>query len=686
VFQAKSSQVSVRIAHWLLPSLEARDVRSVLKYENGTFNIQELNLATTDGLRVKADGRITDFSQKPNGALNLSINAPNAAAVSSLSRMAGFATIGSAARRRIDALAPLELKGNLKASRKTRILKLTLAGSAAGSELLINGQLDGDFVDLNTSKLKLNGSISNADGRRLIAQLAPEAALNTSQAKAGPGTLKITASGALKSGLKGQVVLRTPEAQGRMKGQIMPLDTPWSLDGDLSLRASKAATALSLLRISPGGTPVSGALDMRATVVKKASRLEIGSLDLRIGGESIGGNVTVDMSGSRPKAKIKIGAETVVLPRIASYLVDWDRKDLSSQIAEATSGPSLWPNRAFSFHAFEAADGTLSINASKLLLSDGITLREGKFQASLKNGVLNVTALKGQLYGGKFSATGKLTSARGRIALDAQLELNKANLARIAQNSTHKPLVKSRGALELSFKGEGFSPRGLVSALSGSGTLKIKKGVLNNLSPKALGNAVNTYLSEEIPQKDKFVSYIKKELWKGNVRFKGLTIPVAIKDGMLKFKKAMLSGRNYRVSVSLLMDLAALRLDSDWKLFYMGATKFGEKLPPFRFVFAGPLSNLGKIRPQIEQAQFERLLSMRRMEKDLNRLEELGQGRNTSPKKRRASPKHPARSSRTPQEPSGWSTAIETRPKEKKRNIRDFETRIRRTLESKQNP
>ena len=74
-------------------------------------------------------------------------------------------------------------------------------------------------------------------------------------------------------------------------------DGPWGLNGDLWLRAGQASTALSMLRLSPGGTPVSGELDLRAAITKKDSKFQVANVALQIGGETISGNATVDIAG-----------------------------------------------------------------------------------------------------------------------------------------------------------------------------------------------------------------------------------------------------------------------------------------------------------------------------------------------------------------------------------------------------
>lgn len=699
VFKARSTQVSVRIAQLQLPSLEARDVRSAFRYEGGTLDIRELNFASTDGLTIKADGRITDVERKPNGAVNLAINAPTPQSVANLTRLMGLDSVGAVARRRMDALAPLKLTGNLSANRQSRELQVTFAGNAASSELSINGKLDGDFTDLSDAKLNVTGVFGNEDGRRLIAQLAPEVPIDNATTTSGPGALNVTASGDFKTGLTTRIDLRTPDATGRFDGRIAPLATPWTLEGDLSLRASQASTALSMLRISPGGVPVTGALVLEAGITKRANKYQVSNLDLRIGGETISGSVKVDVSGAQPVAEVDIEAGAVMLPKLAAYLVDWDHKDITSQVAEATGGPTNWANQAFSFRAFEAIAGTLKLRAASIALSEGITLSKAQLQANLKDGALSVTALDGSVYGGTFSGTGTLKSERGRLVLDASIAVAKADVAKIAVGSDGKALVKGKGDLELTLEGEGLSPRGLIAVSTGKGQLRLQQSTITGLSPSGLRDAADTYLTEDIPQKDKLTPRVSTDLRKGNLTITPLTLPLAVKDGVIQAQSTAVEGLDYVAKVGAMVDLASLRLDSEWEIAYTGKTKSGEKLPPVRIVFAGPVASIGKLPPQVNLERYEQFLSMRRMELDVDRLEKLGQRPKSGAVKPRpttgAQPSAPPSSTQaTPPEQTGsaqgdqrWSTGTEATEQPEPQSVPssddpDFEARIRKTLRS----
>lgn len=630
VFKAEQSNVSLLISQLQLPDFEARDVRSAFRYEKGTFDIKELNLASTDGLRVKADGRVTGFDSKPDGAVNLSIDAPSAQSVTNLARLAGLDGVSTGARQRIEALAPFRLSGNLSAIKKERLLKLTLAGNAGGSELTFTGRLSGDLNALRDAKVDVTGMIGNANGHRLIAQLAPEVMLGEdATAQAGAGILNVSALGAMKSGLVSRIELQTPQARGRFEGEIGLLDEPgWSLKGNLDMRASQASTALSMLRLSPGGLPVTGAMDLHAVISKNAAKYGVRDLALSIGGETIRGTAEVNMAGAggRPMAKIDINAASAALPKIAAYLVDWDRQDPTTQIADAVSGgAAFWPNRAFALAALQAVDGSLKLKASTMTLADDIPLSDAQLEASLAAGTLTVSRLEGRAYAGKFTASGTLKALQGRVSLDAKLKLADAELATLTQLAGGKELAKGKADLQLSLAGEGFSPRGVLTVLSGAGELRLDKGVLHGLSPVILKKAANTYLTQEIPEKARLTAQLDGDFRKGNLTYAPITAPIELKDGVIRLRDAEFAGDDYRAKAGLTVDLGSLRLDSEWEVSYIGKTEDGQRLPPVHLVFAGPLAGFSSLSAQISIDQFERFLSMKRMDQDMERLEKLGQ-------------------------------------------------------------
>jgi uncharacterized protein involved in outer membrane biogenesis len=628
VFKADQSNVSLQIAELRLPDLEARDVRTAFRYEKGTFDFRELNVASTDGLKVTANGRITGFESKPNGALKLSIDAPSAKSVTNLARLIGLDSVSRGAQRRIEALSPFQLSGSLDAVARDSLLKLTLAGNAGGSELSVSGRLRGSLEELGNASVDINGVIGNADGRRLIAQLAPEVPVERASQK-GDGFLKVSALGTIKAGLASKIELQTAQARGRFEGQIALLATPsWSMKGELTMRAARAATALSMLRLSPGGEPVTGAIDLRASITKETALYQVSDLTLKIGGETVQGTAEVDVAGERPAAKIDIKAASVALPKIAAYLVDWEHSDVTSQIADVASGAAgLWPIEAFSLASLRAVDGTFAIKAPSMIVADGVALADAELEASLDAGTLSLSKLHGRAYGGTVDASGTLTALKGRAGVSGKLRLENIDLAALSRAQGGNEVAKGIAGLELSVEGEGLSPRGLLSVLKGEGRIVLGKGSFNGLSPAVLGTAANTYLNQEIPDKEELAGQLDGDFRKGRLAFQPVTLPVTVTDGVLRIAKAEFDGRQHDADAELTVDLASLHFDSEWRVAYQGTTDDGQALPPVRLIFAGPLSGFSSVKPQLYADQFERFLTIKRMDQDMDRLEKLNEQR-----------------------------------------------------------
>jgi uncharacterized protein involved in outer membrane biogenesis len=624
VFKAEQSNVSLSVSKLQLPDFEARDLRTAFRYEKGSFDFRELNVATTDGLNVKASGRISGFDSKPNGALKLTVDAPSAQSVTNLARLIGLDSMTSGARRRIEALSPFQLNGNLNAVAAQSSIKLTLAGTAGGSELTFNGQMRGNFEQFGDANINIEGGIGNADGRRLIAQLAPEVPLDKAS-EAGPGFVKIAAMGAVKSGLASRIQLQTPQARGQFSGEIGLVSEPaWSLNGDLEMRGSQAATALSMLRLLPGGTPVTGAIDLRASITKKATQYQVSQLELTIGEETMRGSAEVDTSGERPSAKIDISASAVSVPKIAAYLVDWDREDVTAQIAEVASGlTGVWPERSFALASLQAMDGTLQIKAPVFHLAEGIQLANGSLKANLARGSLNLSALKGEIYGGTASLSGTLQALKGRAGFNGKIELKGADVAALGRAHGGTPVATGKMDLSLALEGQGLSPRGLVTVVSGDGEMTLSKGSVNGLSPAVLKNAATTYLKQEIPDKDRLAVRLQGDLRKGRLEYPRVTVPLAVIDGVLKLNPADLRGGDYLAKVSALVDLGTLHFDSEWLIDSQAKTEDGYPLPPVRLTFAGPVAQFSAVEARLDTDEFARFLTMKRMDQDMQKLEKL---------------------------------------------------------------
>jgi hypothetical protein len=427
--------------------------------------------------------------------------------------------------------------------------------------------------------------------------------------------------------------LRTPQARGEFNGRISLLDEPgWSMDGVLDMRASQAATVLSMLRVSPGGEPVTGPIDLHATVNKNASRFQISGLTLKIGGETITGKVDADLSGDRPKGTIDVEAPSASLPKIAAYLVDWDRNDFASEIASVTSGSgSSWPKQAFALSALTTVDGSLKLTAPRIDLADGVSLSGGLLSASINDGKLTVSELSGQIYGGRLVSSGSLTRLKGHAGGELTLKLENLDLAALSRAHGGGEIVEGSADFTLSVESEGLSPSGLASMFSGTGEISLDSGKLRGLSHTALKDAADTYLGQEIPDKDDLERKLQNDFFEGQFGYAAMTAPVTVRDGLLRVTDVRFTDGKAVAEADLIVDLNSLRFDSEWVVMSPEKVEGDTDLPPVRLVFAGPLAQFSAAKADLNADGFERFLTIRRMDADMERLERLQKERGLRP-------------------------------------------------------
>ena len=110
-------------------------------------------------------------------------------------------------------------------------------------------------------------------------------------------------------------------------------------------------------------------------------------------------------------------------------------------------------------------------------------------------------------------------------------------------------------------------------------------------------------------------------LTKGTYAYSATALPFAIKNGTLKLDPAALAGKGAETTINGYVELASLRLDSEWAMRLKDSRD--ADMPPVNLVFAGSLGDAGAIAPQIDTAPMEGFLTVRRMEGDVERLETL---------------------------------------------------------------
>ena len=442
------------------------------------------------------------------------------------------------------------------------------------------------------------------------------------------GTVTLKAHGVPKTGVSGRLELTTASLQGAFEGEGALKPDGLALTGQASAKSGNASLALLLLGLEPSPSASSVPLDLSAGIEKKGEVLDVTDISGTVAGEAVKGTAHFDFGGDKTRFTLTADAGTVSLPSLLGSLVAWQQTAATQEVLGtiARDASDVWPARSFALEPLTGAEGEITLNADTLTLGAPFKIDQAVLEAEIDSNGLTVTDLQGRLFGGAFFATGTLSPKGAGAELKAHAELAKGSLDQVSQALAGRVLAKGPFTIGLDIAGDGLSPTGLVAGLSGGGTLFVDPGVLQNLSPAPLKRVARTVSrSRKIKlDKDQIAAQtkaVRDTLNRGTYPYGAAELPFKIDNGTLKVAPATLANKAAETTINGYVELASLRVDSEWVMRLAGDNS--AELPPVNIVFAGPLADAGSISPAIDTAPIETYLTVRRMQEDVERLENL---------------------------------------------------------------
>jgi hypothetical protein len=178
----------------------------------------------------------------------------------------------------------------------------------------------------------------------------------------------------------------------------------------------------------------------------------------------------------------------------------------------------------------------------------------------------------------------------------------------------------------IAFAGRGSSPRAVISALKGEGSIAFGEVKLAALWPGAIAAAADVALKADAGKLAAAVSEtLAAELGSGSLPLAQRTLALEIADGQLRSKPLIVDTPAGRASGTARLDLGMLKLESQWRLEAAapGGGAAGKPLPYVTVSYQGPIFSLEALGRQIDSAALEQELSARRIEHDMAELERL---------------------------------------------------------------
>ena len=615
------ARLALRFGRIAMPGRTLNDVKAALTIRDGVLDISTLQLASSDGLQLTLNGALKSYAVAPDGDIRLSLDAARPEALAmllSLARREGRAVDAAT----LAPSTPLKLTGTLMARGEARLIDFKLDGLAADSPFSFAGRYERGVQTVWGGSIDAEGWISNASGGALLAQVLPSRLENARALEAGGQSLfTLAVKGPVADRMDVSVALRSPLVSASFEGKASLVSDDADLKGRLRFdSASPDATAAFAAAVLPFDVAAPKRFSLETDLERSGNTYRLNGINAGIDGAQVTGSLKVETGGVMPALSADIEAAEASLPVLLSVLLD--KSALGGSRGEtATVEGGIWSERPFAQAVFSGVPQTLRLKAATLRLGDGLALENASLDASLGKNAFSIQALEGTLFRGRFAARATLDKDKGRFALKSRITLDDADLGD-ALSPGGVALANGRFSASLRLEGEGLSPRGLVSTLSGIGRIGLSDGVLYGLDPGAPEAVLQRHMDGQAFDRDAFRRQLLDALRKGDLAFRRLRAPVRVRNGIVQVRRASLRGKEHTTRAILALDLARLHADLEVQIGVASSRK-RSKLPPVSMVFAGALPGVLTSKGELDSADLERFIAVRKMERDVEILERL---------------------------------------------------------------
>ena len=459
----------------------AYDLHLDATVQNGGMTIREARVGNLANSRATLSGRLEGLPDAPalsDGSFDVEVNDPAA-----VSRVLGMGGDGPLA-----ALGPFSARGDVSGG----LNAFTLDGSIDAAP--ISGSLAGSFSGLPLEPQVENGRFDlDVKNPAALAALAGMQDSDGTLARLGAVTLKGTASGGPQQ--------LTLDATAGIKGGTIGLSgTAANLLGgpsfDLALDVDHPDLA-ALLAVFAPDQPIPddvGGIDLQAQLEGSPERMSATGIQGRVGPTDLSGEAIYDQGAERPLVTANLVAGE--LPLAAFGLAG------AGGEGDGGSGPApndgeRWSSEPIDTGPLRRFDADIDLKADAIVHQDW-RLENATLLAKLREGVLTVERLDGDLFGGRVAVNGTVTAGED-IAADLKLDAEQVDTARLVGVLGGIDRVSGPLSFSADLTTRGVSQRELVNNLNGTGLIDGNLQAKASSEEKGLAVLLG-FLGSQVPQ------------------------------------------------------------------------------------------------------------------------------------------------------------------------------------------
>ncbi len=614
-----------------------RDAEVDLGAKAATLTISKVAATAPSGARVELQGEISGLRSKPAGTLRGWVSAPGRDAVSSLldALPAGARGVSRpllADAGRTDLGFTLVLGGA-----QPELVTINADGTVDGSRAVLALKLDGGLARWREAPFSLSLDIDGAEASRPLRLLAGRNPGDAAPASPQDGTtLRVRAAGGNARSIVATARLETSSRASADYdgGASLTDDGTLELVGSVRVAAPGAGELLALAgasrRLPGSGSGIEGIVDIE----RKAGTTTFSTRALQIGGSRVGGKIAMTRRGERTRLDGQLTADRLSIAGLMGIMLDGNAKPAVEGATEEapTPTPSPWPDTSFAPGLVGDVEGQITIGAPSATLTPELGLTQVEARIAFGPGRIEVQGLTGAALGGRFTARGTIEAARGGAGVSLEARLTGAQLAQLAPGGGNSRAASGEANTVLSIIARGNTPRAIMAAAVGRGEVEIRNGRIPGIAAEIVDKiAIAAIEGGEAIERAQLERMILSERPRSQSQIGNVKLPVEIADGAAKIGTLAIDHSDGSLRNTTTIDLAQLKADSEWQIVSRRQTPGAgrtagarrEPLPPLVLVWTGPLGTIARGEPRLSVDRLERELSIRKMERDAERLEEL---------------------------------------------------------------
>ena len=606
-----------------------KNVDATIGLENGNIRIPSAKFTTASGLVAGVEAFIKSADQEPKGTLAYDVSATTPDALKDLLNVFELSTLVSS--ERLAVMGPAKFSGIvLLGERSKTSADVSAAGTLQATKISAHAEFDGGLPVWRTapSRIQVVGKASQLDA--LLASFGV-ARSGSADAADQDAEFLFASSGAVASNLTTLLDIKAPGMDVAFRGRTaLPSDGPAGIDGVMNVKSNDARDVMAIAGLpEPGGfanTIVDGSLSIK----RNGGTWTVATQGVSAGDSIISGNASLNaQANGSPTLAGDLRVTKLTVAGLTSAVVD------STQLGgvnQATENVSVWPDARFNFDALKNVQGELRVKFDTLRIGNGLFVQSGALKFSVAPDQLAFTEITGMAAKGALAASVTLTKAAAGTAVDIQLKINGADLARLG--------VRSRGkaTLEATAQGLALSPASVMAMLNGSGSLTLDTVRLAVPAPGTVSAIVADVISTKLPNDaDVLTTALQTAVGAADTDLGSRTLPLVISNGIGKLDPVLIDAADGKVTGTTHVDLTTLALDSTWQVAgvvqplpppakplpgWVAPAPKGQ-LPPVAIVFTGPLGDSQQLTAAISVADMQRELVVRQTERNIEILERI---------------------------------------------------------------